>query len=896
MSLRDRISAPGLLNPYAVPQGERRASKALLVPKIRNAVAQWRDAEYPGATDTTKRLLQYWFENDHKVGRGKSAAEFRYYFCQREAVETLIYLYEARRLRSMFDLARNFPPEQGQFWLDPNDDDLARYVFKMATGSGKTKVMSMAVVWSYLNAVMEPAGSEMPRAFLLIAPNVIVYERLKTDFEDGRIFREDPLIPPEHQSHWQFSVVLRDNPSAPSTRGALYLTNVQRLYDAPADRASRNESPAMTGVLGPRVRPAAALTGERLRDLVARHDRILVMNDEGHHLHDDDLEWAKVIAGLNAKIAERGGGVAAQLDFTATPKHQDGRLFREIVVDYPIADAVADGIVKKPILGGIAGKVDYQSDNASVQYRDQLTAGITKWGQVNAELEKSGKKPVLFIMAKDTKSADQIATWLEEQKDFAGRVLTIHTNQKGEVTEGTANQRELDRLREAAREVDSDANPFRAIVSVLMLREGWDVKNVVVIVPLRPYTAKAQILPEQTLGRGLRRMNIPGSGHAEQVIVIEHEAFKQFWWEYLQEEGMDVEWRPVGEVQPNFHAVYPDPSKSAFDVEIPILTPSLALSTGLDGMTLDEIDPLTVEPPQPGLLREDKFEYQGREMLSLEVVDYQEIERDFPADPVGYVNAACRLIERECRLTGQFHILAGLVKDYIERVLFGAYYSMDEEYVLTRLNRSDAKTAVFLAFRRAIWKRSVGQREVRPTGETLRLSETAGFEWSETRDRVVYPGAKTVFNLVACDNRYEAEFAQFLDRAPDIAAYGKNAPLVRFTLEYQNSQGALRLYYPDFIVRLVNGDHWLIETKGMEDVEVALKDARARQWARDASALSPAAASAAGPADAPVASAHDAPVAAAQWDYLKVPYETFRRSTAATFWELAGEMRAAAAR
>ena len=508
MSLRDRISAPGLLNPYAVPQGERRASKALLVPKIRNAVAQWRDAEYPGATDTTKRLLRHWFENDHKVGRGKSAAEFRYYFCQREAVETLIYLYEARRLRSMFDLARNFPPEQGRL-LDQNGDDLARYVFKMATGSGKTKVMSMAVVWSYLNAALEP-GSEMPRVFLLIAPNVIVYERIKTDFEDGRIFREDPLIPPEFRAHWQFSVVLRDNPSEPTTRGALYLTNVQRLYDAPADRASRNESPAMTGVLGPRVRPDAALTGERLRDLVARHDRILVMNDEGHHLHNDDLEWAKVIARLNETLAERGGGVAAQLDFTATPKHQDGRLFREIVVDYPIADAVADGIVKKPILGGISGAIDYQSDEtADVRYRDRLTAGITKWREINAKMEQLGKKPVLFVMAEDTKSADQIAKWLEGQKDFAGAVLTIHTNQKGEVTEGAANQRELNRLREAAREVDSDANPYRAIVSVLMLREGWDVKNVVVIVPLRPYTAKAQILPEQTLGRGLRLMNSP---------------------------------------------------------------------------------------------------------------------------------------------------------------------------------------------------------------------------------------------------------------------------------------------------------------------------------------------------------------------------------------------------
>ncbi len=871
MSLRS-ASAPGLLNAYAIPQGERRPSKAMLVPKIRNAVAQWRGEGYPGASDTTKRLLQYWFEDDHKVGRGKSAGEFRYYFCQREAIETLIHLYEVRRLRSMFDLARNFPPEQGRFLLDPNDDDLARYVFKMATGSGKTKVMSMAVVWSYLNAVLEP-GSELPRAFLLIAPNVIVYERLKTDFEDGRVFREDPLIPPEFQSQWQFSVVLRDNPSAPSTLGALYLTNVQRLYDAPADRASRNEPPAMTGVLGPRVRPDAAGSGEALRDLVARHDRILVMNDEGHHLHNDDLEWAKVIARLNDTLAERGGGVAAQLDFTATPKHQNGALFREIVVDYPIAQAVADGIVKRPILGELSGVVDYQSNDASNRYRDRLVAGVAKWREINAEMEKSGKKPVLFVMTENTKSADQIANWLEGQEGFAERVLTIHTNQKGEVAEGTSNQRELDRLREAARKVDSDDNPYRAIVSVLMLREGWDVKNVVVIVPLRPYTSKAQILPEQTLGRGLRRMNLPGSGHDEEIIVIEHEAFKQFWSEYIEEEGLDVEWRPVNDVRPNFHAVYVDPSKSECDVEVPLLTPSLAVSVGLEGMTLDEIEPITVAPPHPHLIREDTILYQGREMLTLDVVDTQEIERDFPADPAGYVNAACQLIEKECRLVGQFHILAGLVKEYIENALFGGYYSMEEEYVLTRLNRADAKTAIFLAFRRAVWARSVAQREVRPTGDALRLSDTPGFEWSETRDRVVFRGAKTVFNLVACDNPYEAEFAQFLDRAGDVAAYGKNAPLVRFTLEYQDSQGALRLYYPDFIVRLVNGDHWLIETKGLEDIEVALKDARARQWSRDASALT-----------------------GVQWDYLKVPYETFRRSTAPSFWELAAELRTAAPR
>ena len=178
-----------LLAPYAVPQ-ERRPSRAALVPGIRPAVDQWRAQSYHGATDTTKRLLQYWFQQDHKVRRETRPQEFGYYFCQREAMETLIYLYEVRQLRSLYDLSRSFPPER-PFLIRPDEDRFARYVFKMATGSGKTKVMSLAVVWSYFNAIFEP-NSTLPRTFLVIAPNVIVYERLEVDFADGRIFDEDP--------------------------------------------------------------------------------------------------------------------------------------------------------------------------------------------------------------------------------------------------------------------------------------------------------------------------------------------------------------------------------------------------------------------------------------------------------------------------------------------------------------------------------------------------------------------------------------------------------------------------------------------------------------------------------------------------------------------------------
>jgi len=851
-----------LLPPYVVPE-QRRPSKAALVPGIRTAVDQWRANGYAGATDTTRRLLQYWFEQDHRVGLRGRPREFGYYFCQREAIETLIYLYEVRQLHSLYDLSRNFPPER-PFLISPGEDRFARYVFKMATGSGKTKVMSLAVVWSYFNALFEP-NSPTPRVFLIIAPNVIVYERLKVDFADGRIFAEDPLIPPEWRGHWQMSVVLRDNPSLPSALGAVYLTNVQRLYDAPVDRAARNETAEMTGVMRPPVRTDAAMTGEALRDMVIRHGELMVINDEGHHLHNEDLEWHKVIVGLHEKLQNRGvTGLAGQLDFTATPKHQNGALFREIIVDYPIAQAVEDGIVKRPIMGELSGIIEQESRRPSVKFRDRLTAGIRKWREFWERLEKTGKKPVLFVMTEDTDSADDIAGWLEQQKDFAGHVLNIHTNRKGEIAETRSNQPLIERLRDAARQVDSDANPYRAIVSVLMLREGWDVRNVVIIVPLRPYTAKAQILPEQTLGRGLRRMTLPASGTDEQVIVIEHEAFKPFWKNELEEEGLEIDWVPVEAARPNFVPVYVDRSKLEYDIEVPLLSPSLAtLIGGLETLDLGDIKPRRVSPPQPYLIKEESFGYTGREMLTLRVVEQHEIERDFPADPVGYISVMCRLIERECHLTGQFHRLAGLVKAHIEEALFGTRVNMEEDYVLVRLNKADAKAAIFRAFVEAITERTIQPQVVRPTGEVLRFSSVPGYEWS----RPVYPGLKTLFNLVACDNQFETEFAAFLDRAYDVAAYAKNNLYTHFSLDYQSSEGSIRYYYPDFVVRLVDGRQWIAETKGVEDVQVEHKDARVVQWCRDASAM-----------------------AGTPWRYLKVPYDVFESSVAITFSEIAAEI------
>jgi type III restriction enzyme len=168
----------------------------------------------------------------------------------------------------------------------------------------------------FFNAVAE-ARDDFAKTFLLIAPNVIVFERLRTDFEGGRIFRADLVIPPELEIFWRdFQHYMRGDGERASSLGALYLTNVQQFYERP--NGEQNEPEELTAVLGPKP-PAQTSTVEDFGSrIIDRGGPVVVLNDEAHHTHDEESEWNKVIRGLHSEVS---GGLAAQLDFTATPRH-----------------------------------------------------------------------------------------------------------------------------------------------------------------------------------------------------------------------------------------------------------------------------------------------------------------------------------------------------------------------------------------------------------------------------------------------------------------------------------------------------------------------------------------------------------------------------------------------
>ena len=494
-------------------------------------------------------MLQFWFKDK---GHKNNGDVFQYYFAQREAIESIIYLYEIAKAKDKYELMRF--DSSGRISTGMFPENWPRYVIKMATGSGKTKVFSLVFVWSYFHKLYEPE-SDLSRNFLIITPNIIVLNRLRKDFDDFKIFKKDPLIPEngyfdrDWQNDFQLTLHIQDELKPITEEGNLFLTNIHRVY------LNEDKEPSLEEEYLGKKPPADADTSKGM-DLgkVLRSNKIkdlIVMNDEAHHIHDENMQWFKSIEDINNHLKlKQGKGISLQVDSTATPKRNDGSIFVQTICDYPLVEAIKQRIVKSPVLPDEASRAKLSEKTSSEfveRYKDFIHLGYIEWKKQFDEL-KSQKTPILFIMTLDTKEANQTKDYLESNySEFKNSVLLIHTNKSGEISESTAtkrNKEELETLRKAADAIDEDTSPYKAVVSVMMLREGWDVRNVMTIVGLRPYVSQAKILPEQTLGRGLRKMF--NMDVKEELVVVGTPAFIEFV-ESIKTEGVEFNYRPMGD-------------------------------------------------------------------------------------------------------------------------------------------------------------------------------------------------------------------------------------------------------------------------------------------------------------------------------------------------------------
>lgn len=817
---------------------------AVCVPKLREAVREWREGGYKGVTDTTRLLLSHWFLNEHRLPSGRP---FKYHMAQQAALETLIYTWEVAGVRTRLGLLEQFAVKellQGQQL--PKDDGLSRLALKMATGSGKTKVMSLATAWQYFNAVREQdeIAQAYARSFLVIAPNVIVLERLAEDFQGGRIFQADPVIPPALKAFWDMDVVVRGEGgnTVSSAEGVLYVTNIQQLYP-------EIEGPAgnpLDDLLG--SKPPSTLTPNvPFTDRIVRRSvPVMVLNDEAHHTHDEGSAWNGVIRDLAAQVS-----LSLQLDVTATPRFQKGGLFPWVIYDYPLKQAIVDAIVKRPVKG-VTKAQEEKSDIASVRYQAFLTAGVKRWQEYRDALKPFGKKPALFVMMNTTAEADDVADWLRAKypAEFGGdSTLVIHTDRSGEVS-----KKDLEAARKASREIDNDNSKVNAVVSVMMLREGWDVQNVTVVVGLRPYTAKANILPEQAIGRGLRLMfRAQGQGYTERVDIIGNRNFLAFVedLEKLEQIKLDAEDLDGGPpvVIPQICFV---PEKAQYDIALPQLSPALIRKRSIaeEVVALDMMgfkhQPL---PLKKGSKEAQTFTYEGKDILTLETLVSKEYEIQGPQTAGEVISYYAKRIAADVKLPGQFSVIAPRLREWFRHRAFGQDVDLEDAAVIQAMSSNVAQFVALDLFSKAIRAMSIEEQQPEVINDPLCLSSTEPFPWS----RPVYEANKTPWNLAPCGNAFEKEFAKFLDMAGDVRAFGKLHEQFPFSIPYVDGNTNLRHYHPDFVAIDEHGIHWIIETKGAETEEVQYKDRAAAQWCESATELT-----------------------GTPWRYLKVPQKRFK--------------------
>ncbi|GAB4153933.1 MAG: DEAD/DEAH box helicase family protein [Candidatus Promineifilaceae bacterium] len=809
------------------------------VPAIREAVAAWAAAGYKGVTPTTRTLLNHWFHTDHRLRDG---GKFAYFYFQKEALQTLIFLYEVAQIRRHKDLLQTYATATPNLRL-LQYDAFPRYCLKMATGTGKTKVISLVVAWQYFNAILEDSTAYAANT-LLLAPNLIVYERLRTDFEGGRIFRADPVIPPALQIFWDFDCYMRGDSERAASQGALYLTNIQQLYER-QNAGDSNEPDIMTLMLGPK--PPAQMDEVEPFDqrLVKRGGSVLVVNDEAHHTHDEENEWNRTIrrlhdnlAGRNRVFEKNSVSNVVQLDMTATPRYSKGALFTWTVFDYPLKQAILDNVVKRPLKGIAKGLAETPSDVASIRYQTYLTAGVQRWREYRDKLQPLKRKPVLFIMMNSTRDADDVADYLRTKYpgDFAGDKLhVIHTNRQGDVSAA-----DLEDARKIAHEIDEPDNPINGIISVLMLREGWDVQNVTVIVGLRPYTAKANILPEQTIGRGLRLMFRGSIGanpsFQEHVDVIGNKAFIEFVTQLERDEDLaldtvDLDTQPVV-----IETIYPDPAKQDKDIAIPTLSPLLTrkrtLAEEIAGIDVSRIQTPKL-PKKEGDAVAQAFTYEGYDIITLEKI----LEREYTIPEVQtsqeVISYYAKRIASDLKLPSQFAVLVPKIREFLTHYAFGETVNLDEPAMIKAISHRTAQHVTVKAFTQIL--RDVIVEEQIPVLESAGrpLSDCPGFPWS----RPTLNAGKTVFNLVAADNEFEKTFAAFLQNAPDVVRFAKLPEKFGFAITYTDAAANLRYYEPDFVAVDEDGVHHLIETKGREDIDVKHKDRAAQLWCENAGML-----------------------------------------------------------
>jgi len=913
-------------------------------------------ADERAVSDTTMALLQHWFRKEpHDIGVAPHTFAFKYWPHQRRLVETFIYLHEVVGLRRTQDLYAFAGVEK----MSDQRDPWTKLGGQLATGSGKTKMMSLIIAWSYLNAVCHPDNDlGLGKHAILIAPGLFVKDRLLQDFappgHGTSVFWSDPVVPPELERLWDLKVY--DPNTCPRQldpdEGALVVTNYHQLLrtredrEQPLDPMQDRQLQILFGDPDPQKLEAVKAP---LLDRFARSRGVLVLNDEAHHVWDEPghavfeekarqkvdasdeeaeaMAWIRSIRKLNGSD-NSPGRVGLQVDLSATLFQETGtttqakkktkkgqpevqfkenELFRHTVVTYDLAEAIRDGIVKKPILERVEVKnertgqplplVQQAAPNAWKKYEHLLATGIERWVKVRDQLRAEGdeRKPILFVLCADKGEAAEVSNFLtyanpvrddlsgssikgyvepkdkerlfvEKSDDGVERstVVQIHIGQKEE-----SNEAEWEKVRALVNAIDRDEiehrddagnvvtlpNPYNVVVSVMMLKEGWDVRNVKVIVPLRPCGSRT--LTEQVLGRGLRKMHPPeiqddgaAAMTSEELYVIEHPSFEEILDQIddliERKDSKDIDHRPEYVAVP---PVEQPELREAVDVRlVRIGEPRAGARDWRKDLDVGKLPGLG--PRLPWLAEIDRTIIKTWLKAALQPGEKEGQEFTLPSDPsyrdfdhVIEVAYAIPLL-RDMRLAFTHkNAVKDVVREFLERKTFalpaGIPIRFDEVkdaesaiIALGNLSRPEVGEAVRSALRQPIHDAvQKSLRAARADLEERRASRISGYQ--AVKQGLLEHLKKSPFQRLAGANPEERRLAVLLEDCRDVVGWIFNHRHgVGYSIPY-DWQGHSARYFPDFVVRAKFGEvfhNFIIEVKGRLDDKDKAKALRGRRW------------------------------------------------------------------
>ena len=883
-------------------------------------------------TPTTAELLTYWFGASHSDNR-----DINFHEGQRQAILNVIYLHEVLRIDSVMEIYNKVAPDLlTQFDFSPlagEKYDIAKYAIKMATGTGKTWVMHAILIWQILNSLAEnpeERSGRFTKNFLLVAPGIIVYERLldaykgkelkvgeSRSFETSDIYKFRELFIPQAyrdkiSSFVQNNVVEKQEISRKITgNGLIAITNWHLFNDyedtADEDAPALDDPEAIVKAALP-IRPGTsggnaldALDRNYLRgtelEYLADFPDMMVINDEAHHIHEikkggevAEVEWQR---GLS-KIAESKGKHFFQIDFSATPYDESGsenrrvkHYFPHIVVDFDIRQAIAKGLVKTVV---VDKRQEITEDMESLDFRVvrdngkaiglsegqrlMLRAGLKKLQMLEEGFVAvdATKHPKMLVVCEDTNVSPFVQRFLEEEGLTPSQISRIDSNAKGEL------KGDWSEVKQKLFNIDSYAEP-RVIISVLMLREGFDVNNICVIVPLRASTS--QILLEQTLGRGLRLMwrgrdyeqvkrenrervmvqkQAPTS-YIDILSIIEHPKFLNFYDDLIEDGlvGATVEEVTRESVVGDLIKVGLKEDYTKYDLHwINIIHDSV-----------EKLQPINIEASQLSPMTafsletlQGVFAREGESFISEELTaktrfgEYRVTANLFTAASYSeylqklYSKIASRQDFASNRSIKRFPVsqiggakIIALLDQYIRERLFDRPFDPAQEnnWKILFANSAVATGHIITEVANAIYKAQQQVNVVDAVVEKIWFSEVTELKMRETYS---LPLVKTIYERIGYPSNkggLECEFLQFLDKDASVERFIKidenQHPFAK--IAYIRSDGLLSSYHPDFMVCTADNTY-IIETKGddkVDDENVRRKQRATIEWCEKINAL-----------------------------------------------------------